>query len=143
MDWLCEKSAPYGLYPSVPLIHGFCFGIREEVINKIGFFDEINFSGFFGEENDYSLRAADAGFTLRVATPVYVFHAKSKSITEEMRTLFTGKASSVLFKIYGMRRLNAATSKTLHNPILLYMRNICSDYYHHCHMDKRICQCTP
>jgi GT2 family glycosyltransferase len=117
-------------------VHGFCFGIREEVINKIGFFDEINFARFFGEENDYSLRAGEAGFTLRIATPVYVFHAKSKSITEEIRAFFVGKASNTLRRIYGTKKIYDATLKTLHNPILIYMRNVCSNFYHHCEIDK-------
>jgi GT2 family glycosyltransferase len=136
MDQLCEREAPYGLYPSVPLVHGFCFGIREEVINKIGFFDEINFARFFGEESDYSLRAVEAGFTLRIATPVYVFHAKSKSITEEIRASFVGKASNTLRRIYGTKKIYDATLKTLHNPVLIYMRNICANFYHHCEKDK-------
>ncbi len=137
MDRLCERSAPWGLYPSVGLIHGFCFGIRQELINKIGYFDEINFARFFGEENDYSLRAAEAGFTLRVATPVYVFHAKSKSITEETRDFYIGKASRSLRRIHGTKKIHDAICTTLHNPLLVHMRTLCSNYYHACEPDKK------
>ncbi|WP_302579788.1 glycosyltransferase [uncultured Desulfovibrio sp.] len=137
MDRLCEESAPWGLYPSVALIHGFCFGIRQEVINTIGFFDEINFGRFFGEENDYSLRAAQAGFILRVATPVYVYHAKSKSISTEIRTSHVGKASRRLHKIYGTKRVNNAIYKTLNTPILIYMRNIFSKFYNQCDKNEK------
>jgi FkbM family methyltransferase len=130
MDALCAGAAPYGAYPAVSLVHGFCLGIRQELIDKIGFFDEINFARFFGGEDDYCMRAAEAGFTLRIATPVYVFHAKSKSISKETRNPSIDRASNLLIRIYGNRIISNAASKTRHNTFLMYMRNICSTYYH-------------
>ncbi len=141
MDRLCEKYAPWGLYPSVALIHGFCFGIRQEVINKIGFFDEINFARFFGEENDYCLRATEAGFALRVVPSAYIFHAKSKSITEEIRDAYIGKASKSLRRIHGTKKIYDAICKTLNNPVLIYMRNICSAFYDECEAVRRSKTC--
>ena len=129
MDRLCEETAPWGLYPAVPLIHGFCFGIREEVIKKIGYFDEVNFGRFFGEENDYCLRAAEAGFLLRVATMAYVYHAKSKSITAEMRGSYVHAANRRLQKIHGPKKIKNAISQTKNSPLLLYMREKVQDFY--------------
>jgi GT2 family glycosyltransferase len=135
MDLFCEGAAPYGLYPSVPLAHGFCLGIRQEVIDRIGFFDEIHFARFFGEENDYCMRAVEAGFILRVATPVYVFHAKSKSIAEEIRRASVGEAGNTLRRMYGRKKIETAIFKVLHNPFLLSMRNTCANFY-------RLCEAT-
>lgn len=66
-------------YPRVPFVNGFCFLIKREVIDSVGFMDEVNFPIGYGEENDFCIRAADAGFTLAIADDAYVFHAKSKS----------------------------------------------------------------
>ena len=66
-------------YPKQPFVNGFCFMIKREVINKIGYMDEENFPIGYGEENDYCIRAQDAGYTLAIADDVYVYHAKSKS----------------------------------------------------------------
>ena len=138
MDILCEGAAPYGAYPSVPLVHGFCFGIKQEVVDEVGLFDEINFARFFGEENDYCMRAVEAGFTLRVATPVYVFHAKSKSISEEIRNTSVGEAGNTLRRIYGRKNIEGAIFKVLHNPFLLYMRNMCVSFYNLCDEDVSV-----
>jgi GT2 family glycosyltransferase len=129
MDRFCEETAPWGLYPSLPLIHGFCFGIRQEVIDRIGYFDEIHFARFFGEENDYCLRAAEAGFALRVALPVYVFHAKSKSIAEEIRRTSVGEAGNALRRIYGRGTIEQATFAMRHDPLLTHMREMCANLY--------------
>lgn len=132
MDLFCEEVAPCGVYPSVPLVHGFCFGIRQELIDRIGYFDEINFARFFGEEDDYCMRAVEAGFALRVATPAYVYHAKSKSITEAMRITFMSKAGRALRRIYGDSAMELAICKTLNTPLLIYMRNKSTEFYRQC-----------
>ncbi len=49
LDLACETWSDADLMPRVPLIHGFCFGIKKEVIERIGFFDEENFKLFYGE----------------------------------------------------------------------------------------------
>ena len=43
-------------------MHGFCIGIRKEVIEKIGYFDDKIFEKYNGEENDYCLRAVKRVF---------------------------------------------------------------------------------
>ncbi len=73
------------IYPSIPLINGFCFMIKRAVINTIGYMDEENFPIGYGEENDYCIRAANAGFDMAVADDVYVWHSKSKSFGDDQR----------------------------------------------------------
>ncbi len=72
-------------YPRVPVINGFCFAVRTEVVRKIGLFDEEKFPVGYGEENDLCLRAAKAGWELAVVDDAYVFHAKSASFGAERR----------------------------------------------------------
>lgn len=72
-------------YPRVPVINGFCFALRTEVIRKIGLFDEEKFPVGYGEENDLCLRAAAAGWELAVVDDAYVYHSKSASFGAERR----------------------------------------------------------
>lgn len=65
--------------PSLPFLNGFCLAVRREVIDAVGEFDEELFGPGYCEENDYCVRVADAGFSLRVADDSYVHHAKGGS----------------------------------------------------------------
>jgi GT2 family glycosyltransferase len=58
----------------VPVGHGFCFLIRRNVINSIGFLDEISFGKGYSEEIDFALRARVAGFINVVLPSVFVGH---------------------------------------------------------------------
>ena len=67
-----EKNFSGNIYPEVPLVHGFCFGIKKKVIDKIGYFDSKNLIGIMAEENDYCLRAGLEGFRFLIATNTFV-----------------------------------------------------------------------
>jgi GT2 family glycosyltransferase/glycosyltransferase involved in cell wall biosynthesis len=58
----------------VPTGIGFCFYIRRETLNDIGYFDEQAFAKGYGEENDFCMRASDAGWSNIAALDVYVRH---------------------------------------------------------------------
>lgn len=83
-------------YPEVPFVNGFCFMIKRELINAIGYMDEENFPIGYGEENDFCIRASDAGFKLAIADDVYVFHAKSKSFGHDRRKELSRNGSDKL-----------------------------------------------
>ena len=70
---------------SVPFLNGFCYAIRRTTLDTIGLLDEGTFPRGYSEENDYSRRAAEAGFALGVSPKAYVFHAKSRSYGHEER----------------------------------------------------------
>lgn len=93
----------------VPLIHGFCFAVQREVINEIGFFDEINFPRGFGEENDYCFRAADAGWGLAISPDTYVWHEKTGSYSQNTRAELVTNARHALISKYGKKRIETAT----------------------------------
>lgn len=96
------NSIPYGLsiddmaqiverestrsFPEVPLLNGFCTLMRRSVLDEIGFLDEEAFPVGYGEENDLCVRATNAGYKLRVADHVYIFHVKSVSFGSGRRT---------------------------------------------------------
>lgn len=122
MDKRCEEWSTSPAY--VPLIHGFCLGVRRDVLDAIGFFDEVNFEKYYGEENDFCLRAKDAGFLAAVATDTFIYHAKSKSIAEEERILWMAKAGNRLRDIHGDGTVRDACTQMEKNPILVEMREI-------------------
>ncbi|WP_051331618.1 glycosyltransferase [Methylocaldum szegediense] len=122
MNRYCEQWTTAHILPFVPLVHGFCFGVTRDVINKIGLFDEENFPKGYGEENDYCFRATDAGFQLVIATHTYVFHAKSKSYTDDERIPLMNAASATLCRLHGVHRVRRAVKTMEENPIFVGLR---------------------
>lgn len=122
MNQYCEEWTTAGVLPRVPLLHGFCLGIRREVIAKVGFFDEREFPRGYGEENDYCFRVADAGFCLVIATHTYVFHRKSQSYDESERVSLMRAGSQALERLHGRSRIQRAVRSMQENPILTSFR---------------------
>ena len=58
-----------------------CVAISREVIAKVGLLDEEFGRGYY-EDFDYSLRVKQAGFDLRVAENVFVYHRGSASFSK-------------------------------------------------------------
>ena len=73
------------IYPPVPLLNGFCLMIRKQVIDDIGYFDEVNFGRGYGEEDDFNMRATKAGWNIIISDDAYIYHTQSKSYTTEKR----------------------------------------------------------
>jgi GT2 family glycosyltransferase len=57
---------------------GFCMCIKREVMDKIGYMDEIYGMGNF-EDSDFSKRAQEAGYKSVMAKGSYVYHRQSES----------------------------------------------------------------
>lgn len=105
-------------YPKVPFVNGFCFLMRREVVDTIGFMDEASFPEGYGEENDYCVRAADAGFKLAIADDVYVFHAKSKSFGHTRRRALSEAGSRTLRRKHGDARFGALVASMRFDSVL-------------------------
>ncbi|MBJ6127836.1 glycosyltransferase domain-containing protein [Microvirga splendida] len=129
LDRACETWSDVDLVPRVPLVHGFCFGIKKEVIDSIGYFDEENFKFFYGEENDYCFRAVEAGFELAVATNTFVYHRKSRSIDEEKRVVHMAEAWKRLRELYGADRILGAYRQVEEHPVLKRIRKEAMHYF--------------
>lgn len=67
-----------GRYREVEMLSFFCVAIRREVVDRIGLLDERFGQGMF-EDDDFSRRAREAGFRLRVAEDVFIYHQGSAS----------------------------------------------------------------
>ena len=91
------------LYPRVPFLNGFCLLIRHRMIHEVGLFDEENFGGGYGEENDYALRTREAGWTLAVADDAYVYHAQSRSYSDQKRKRLSERAGGRLVEKHGRK----------------------------------------
>ncbi len=115
--------------PYVILAHGFCFGIKREVINRIGLFDAVNFTRYYGEENDYCFRASAAGFHSAIATNTFVYHRKSRSISEEERIIHMGESGQKLRDIYGADVIRNACIQGRDHPLLKRIRVLCAAFY--------------
>jgi len=131
MNRLCEEWTVDGVLPSVPLVHGFCFGVARAVIDRIGLFDDGNFPYGYGEENDYCFRATDAGFRLAIATHTFVYHEKSQSYANARRVALTREGSNAFVRLYGRERVERAVEAMQRHPQLERLRarawSLCSD----------------
>lgn len=94
-------------YPRLPFVNGFCFMIKREVIDSVGYMDEETFPIGYGEENDYCIRAMDAGFDLAIADDVYVYHAKSKSFGHERRKELSQQGTRNLKQKHSLEKYTA------------------------------------
>jgi GT2 family glycosyltransferase/glycosyltransferase involved in cell wall biosynthesis len=90
------------IHPQVPLLNGFCIMIRSAVINDIGYFDEDNFGQGYGEEDDFVIRANKAGWHSVIVDDAYIFHAQSKSYTNEGRFALQAQSGEKLRNKHGM-----------------------------------------
>ncbi|AKI03376.1 putative glycosyltransferase (plasmid) [Hoeflea sp. IMCC20628] len=124
MDAWCARNA-FGLTsPGVPFVHGFCMCVKRAVFDRIGSFDEAAFPNGYGEENDFCIRASNNGFRLNVAIEAFVFHAKSKSYTDnERRTRLMNAGNEKLRELHGQARVDRLVQSMQHNPTLAEMRS--------------------
>jgi len=58
---------------------GFCFYIKREAIDDVGFFDQETFGLGYGEENDWCQRAALKGWRSVIAVDTFVYHVGNVS----------------------------------------------------------------
>ncbi len=123
-DNICS-SFSFASYPKVPLINGFCYTVKKEVIDTIGYFDEEAFPLGYGEEDDYSLRAQNAGFQLAIAINTYVYHAKSKSFGTKKRNELSKSGGTVLKSRYTSKRISDACKVMEKNEFI----NLAREYF--------------
>lgn len=118
---LVEKLSYRG-FPKVDLINGFCYMIRQDVLNEIGFLDEANFPYGYGEENDFSLRVGQAGFKLAIADHVYLYHSKSKSFGHSRRKELGRQGKEALGRKYPGLCFRTLTDKIRYSDDLIQLR---------------------
>lgn len=83
-----QERAHASMSPGVDYTHfvnnlsGFCMMIKREVIDKIGYIDELYSPGGFCD-NDFCLRAVRAGFGALISPNVFIYHFGSKTLERE------------------------------------------------------------
>ena len=110
-------------YPILPIVNGFCMAIKNEVFEKIGYFDEDLFKKGYGEENDFCLRANDAGFLIALNMHCYIYHAKTKSFQPNEKKELTKRSNEVLKNKYGLFRVKNINETLENNYFLKYIRD--------------------
>lgn len=88
-------------YMPVPLVHGFCFFIRPDVLEQIGGIDEGAFPSGYGSDFDLSMRAGAAGYQNYVWSGTCVWHQGARSAGRDQRRIRSIGADFVLKKRYG------------------------------------------
>ena len=109
-------------YPKIPFLNGFCLLIKRELINEIGFFDERNFGEGYGEENDYCIRSRKALWELAVADDVFIYHAQSRSYSNERRKKLSDKAGKTLNNKHGAEEVCRGVLACKDNRVLAGIR---------------------
>ncbi len=124
-DKICENFM-FIDYPKVPLLNGFCYAIKKEVIEKIGMFDEEAFPIGYGEEDDFSMRVQNAGYSLAIAINTYVYHAKSKSFGNDKRKGLSKKGGMIVKNRYSEKRIKNHCNSMAINPFI----NLAREYFY-------------
>lgn len=96
VEQCCEHQ-----FPTMPWLNGFCFMIRKEVLDTIGYMDEEHFKVGYGEEVDFCIRAGNAGFSQRLLENTYIFHERSKSFGTNRSQSLTIKGNETLTALHG------------------------------------------
>ena len=79
---IIEESS-YKRYPEVTTGIGFCMYIKRNVIEEIGFFDDVTFEKGYGEENDFCYRALDYGYINVICDDTFIYHKGTQSFKKE------------------------------------------------------------
>lgn len=72
-----------GKVADLPTAVGFCMYIRRDCLETIGYFDADRYGRGYGEENDFSLRAAAAGYRNLLCASLYVYHQGGASFGDQ------------------------------------------------------------
>ncbi len=71
----------------LPTAHGFCMFIKREVIELVGYFDDVTFEKGYGEENDFSFRCLDYGYKNVLCDSVIIYHKEKQSFSSQREEL--------------------------------------------------------
>jgi GT2 family glycosyltransferase len=110
-------------HAQVGFLNGFCLLIKREVLDQLGLFDEATFARGYGEENDFCLRATKQGWRLAVALHSYVFHAQSRSYSDERRRELCIHADRQLTAKHGALIKQRQLERTMQHPLLQFSRS--------------------
>lgn len=98
-------TGQYDLPQEVDYVSGCCLLMKQELIPKVGLFDESYFC--YWDETDYCARAREAGDSLLCAPHAKIWHKKSVSLKPWYKTLRRkDQVSALPYPLYFMTRNN-------------------------------------
>ena len=112
---------------------GFCVLIKREVIDKIGYFDEVYSPGYW-DDRDFSVRAIKAGFRCVRAKSSFVWHHRNITFQEKLkresfsqifernRKIFYQKWGKPLRIVFVLRGLNHEVYQRLNQFFITLVR---------------------
>ncbi len=83
----CVEKCSRNCYPELVTAVGFCMYVRRNIIDEIGYFDEVTFEKGYGEEVDFSFRAKGRGYKNVLCDNTFVFHKGRASFLETQDAL--------------------------------------------------------
>lgn len=95
---------------------GFCFCIKQEVLNSIGYFDEKYGFGY-NEEVDYSYRATSAGWECVLIDNLYVFHRDHQSFGKNKRKMLLEENNKIFNEKWKDYKIKYQKTHNIFNPI--------------------------
>ena len=113
------------VYPKVGVLNGFCIMLQRVLLDAVEGFDVTRFPQGYGEENDLCLRAADAGFELRIVDNVYVYHVKSASFGHQRRRMLSSAGDRALADKHGHGKVKRLIADMRKNKSLRAARKRC------------------
>jgi len=79
---------------------GFCMLIRRQVIERIGYLDEVFADGYF-EDSDFCRRAGKAGFGCAIARDAYVWHREHATFKGTQREALFARNRAIFEERWG------------------------------------------
>lgn len=104
-------------------VMGSCFLIKKEVIDEIGYLDEI-YSPFLLEDTDYCLRAKKAGFLIKSVSSVSIIHKKGKTIDslKNKKNLYIRFKNDIVFSIRHLKPKYAFFRIFIYLPLVAVLK---------------------
>jgi hypothetical protein len=109
----CASASAMAPIPRLPALNGACLGIRREIVGQIGTPDDAGFPAGLGWDVDFCFRAADAGYSIVLATDACCEIGASDRIDARHR-----EAAAALKASHGVRRVSRAFMTLLSEPIV-------------------------
>jgi len=103
---------------------GFCMLVKKEVVDKIGYLDEVYGFGYY-EDNDYSYKAKKAGYLCVEISNAIVYHFISKSVNKniEWKKKIIEKNKKIFEKRWGKQIRSLILNFKKDNDFLKRARN--------------------
>ena len=105
----------------IPTGVGFCMAFRSDLVNKIGFFDQIYGKGYC-EENDWCLRATNYGYHHALVNNLFVYHEHGGSFSSDEKNKLIRKNFKFLLSRYP--EYQSLIHNFVNDDPIRYLRNI-------------------